>query len=514
MASRPTKLEIAERNAKVARLRFETRADEIRLKALAGSFPNARRSRTRVGSRPLSGSGQAHRDKASREALRRECQLLYRHNPIAQSLIDTQAELVIGDGPQLSVLTKDEAFNLEAQQRFAAWAQTADLTGLATLEDVLGQVLTAWHTDGRVMLLKVRGGQEQNGGRLQVIEDERIINPSGTQDTETLIAGVELGPTGGIARVHVADWGPTGTYIKPDPRPIAAGLFFYEPNPLVRVPGVLAPEATLQSVINELELIDDSVEATAIAYRIATFFGAIQYSEDPQAEQAALIQGLGTNDYNSGAGSGDPSEMELQAGMLWHLKTGGKVEQIKPEHPVTHLDRYVWLVVQLVGARIGMPIDLSHFVNDASFSATRSRLAIGWRRLATVRRRMRRLLTGISRWKVAEWIASGELPEVEGWDRHEWKMAPMPMLDPAVEIKTRREAIDAMLMDYQTASDELGLGDWKATVRTRADQEQLLRANGLEVVRVGAAAPSGGGGTGGTAPGDTGTDGQPLNTGT
>lgn len=505
---RRTSLEIAREKAEIARLRREAAVDAAlagRAKALSGSFHNASRTRLRAGPPPRGGSAQAHRDKWSREKLRRECQSVYRNNPVAQAMVECACELLVGDGPQLAVLTADEGFNREAQAMFAAWAERCDASGRYGLADLMAHGVAGWHTEGRRLLVKVDAGA---GGVLQEIEDERVGNPEGRPDDETRKAGVEIDPaTGRPRRYHIAEWRGDGSATDNVYRAVDARYVIELASPRTMDPQVYAPEPALASVLTELELLDESIESTAIAYRIATLFGVVTSTDDPQAMQASLIAGMGGDgEYTTTPATGDPGEYELQPGLAWHMGANGKAWQVEPKHPTTGVDRYAWMMAQVVAARLGLPIDLTHFVMDGNFAATRSRLAMAWRRLSSSRRRLRWALAQISRWKMEEWITDGQLPEIDGWDRHEWKLAPMPTLDLAAEIKTRRDAIDGGLMDFQTASDELGYGDWPATVRSLAEQHAMLADAGVPIVRQGAPA--------GTQPGDTTPGGEPQNTGT
>jgi capsid protein len=504
--ARRTPLEAAETRARIAQLRRDAEVADLvsmRAKALSSSFTDAKRTRLRPGSLPPAGSGQAHRDRWTREKLRRECQQLLRNNPIAIALVERVCDLVVGDGPRLACLSGDEAWNEEAQRLFAEWSEEAEITGRHSLADCFGNALTACHTDGRLLWIKASDGGE---GRLQEIEDERIGRPTAGSDTDTLKGGVEINAAGRPTKYWITEWRGDGANTTTEARGIDARFVIELANPRVRMPGVYAPEPILSSVIHELELLDDSVESTALAYRIATMLAMVIKTANPADTLSAFVAASGADgDYTTTPASGDPTEFEWQPGSTLHLAPGEEAGQITPEHPATGVDKYAWMMVQIVGARLGVPVDLSHFVMDGNYSATRARLAVAWRAQAATRRMIGRAFRKVARWKLTEWVNKGVLPEVEGWDRFECKLAPMLLLDPKAEIETRLAAIDGLLLDYQTASDELGLGDWAGTVRSRDKQRELLAAAGLEAVRPGA--PKG------TPPGALGTDGQPVNTG-
>lgn len=483
MATRANKLERAEREAKLAELRLRTRVDTLRYEALSTSFPNSTRPRIRPGPRPSGGSGQSHRDATSRGNLRKDCQDAYRNNPIAQAVVDRKVELVVGAGPVLQVQSEDDDFNAEAERLFGVWASACDITGQHTLTDLLEQAVAAWYTDGRHAWLKVRS--PEGDGVLQAIEDERLRNPAGKIDDERCAAGVEMDAVGRPLRYHVAEWSRQGTY--PETRTLAYEPVYvvYLKSPRCRTSNVVAPEPVLASVLDWLELIDETVESTVIAYRVATLLSLVRTSDNPQDAQAALLAGLSNDEYNSGADSGDPSEIELQPGMMLDMKTGGTISQVVPQHPATHADKFAWMLVQLIAARAALPIDLTHFIMDRNWSGTRSRMAVAWRGVQAEQRGLCRALRDVSRWKVAEWINDGRLWPAAGWDRCAWVPAPMPMLDPAMELKTRREAIDARLMDYQQAMEETGGRDWYEMESRLAKQVARLRADGIEPVVAG-----------------------------
>ena len=504
--ARRTRVQIAEDAKRLAELRRDAAVADLmagRAKALSSSFTDAKRTRLQPGTRPASGSAQAHRDRWSREQHRRECQHLLRNNPVAIALVERVCDLVIGEGPQLACLSTDEAWNTEAQRLFAEWSDACDVTGRLSLADCLENALTACHTDGRVLWVKVDDGR---GGRIQEIEDERIGKPNAAADTERLKAGVGLDAAGRPETYWVTEWRADGANTTTVPRPIDARFVIELCNPRVRAPGVYAPEPILAPVVHELELLDDSIESTAIAYRIATMLAMVIKTTNPGDTLAAFAAASGGDgEYTTTPASGDPSEFEWQPASTLHLSPGEDAGQITPAHPATGVDKYAWMMVQVVAARLGVPVDLTHFVMDGNYSATRARLAVAWRAQARTRRMVSRAFNRVARWKLTEWVDAGVLPEVERWDRFECKMPPMLILDPKAEIETRLTAIDGLLMDYETASRELGLGDHAGTVRSLEEQTARIRKAGLERVRPGAAA--------GTPPGSLGADNQPLNTG-
>lgn len=508
--ARRTSLEVQTERAEVARLKRQAAIDEAvallarqRGQTLANSFHDASRGRLHTGTRPMGGSAQAHRDGWARDKLRRECQEAYRNNPIAQAIVDRIGDILIGDGPRLAVLTDDETFNKEAQRRFDDWSMACDVTGRYSLADLCLHLVSAWHTDGRLLLLKTKAGL------LQEIEDERVVNPNGTADTATCKGGVRIDEAGRPVGYHVRQWRPDGSTAGYTTTEIGAAFVIDAGNPRSREPALYSPEPALFSVLNELKLIDESVEATAAAYRIATLLSAIITTEHPGDMMESMIAASQASDYTTTPASGDPAELELQPGMIQYAPSGTTVSQVKPEHPGTNVDRFAWMVVQLVAARLGCSIDLTHYVMDGNFASTRARMAVTWRAQAAARRTLTRVLTEVSRWKIAGWIAQKKLPEVEGWDRHEWQLAAMPQLDFGAEVKSVRDALDGGLLDYATASERLGLGDWHATMTSRREQEAVLAEAGVAIVRPGAGSVGGPG----TQPGDVGDDGQPLNTG-
>lgn len=497
MATLLERAENAEMRARIARARAEERAAAVRTAtadaiirsgpaAFAGSFGALGRDRFRAGPRPVGGSAFGHRDQRSREEMRRDCQEALRVNPVAQTIVDSLADLIVGDGPAVRVVCDDKAWREDAQAALDTWLDACDAGGLATLADLLETCVHACCTDGRVMLLMT------DEGFVQTVEDERVVNPNGAADTIGMAAGVRMDSVGRVLHYSVADWDDRGAFVRRgNEREVRPEDALVVRSPLCRAPNVVAPEPALASVLPLLSQLWRAIGTTVRAYEVATLFGAIASSDNPNAEQEAIRDALAAGVGGaSGPNPTDPDEVEMRSGQVWFRRNTGSVTQLRPEHPKTGIDQFAWMLVGMVAARLGLPLDETFFTFDRNWSASRSRLSIAWRKLGRWRRMATLVSATLAEYRL-RWLIAREAIAKPGTA---WgvtvRLAPMPHLDPEREVEVARKRREALFASQQEVMDDLGEGDFNETVRRIASEEQTLGSLGIvRPVPQGAAAP-------------------------
>ncbi len=189
--------------------------------ARADSRPWKSASRERAGEYWVTAKGDADADLlADLPEIRRRSRDALRNNPLAAAAINQKVTSVIGSGLKLNASIDREALGLsdpaadaweaqaEAEWRLFASSPNCDLARTLTFAE---QQALAWravlesgdHFIPRVTLTRPRGDWPFRFA-LQHLEADRCCNPNDTQDTATLIAGVEKDSTGAPLRYHFA----------------------------------------------------------------------------------------------------------------------------------------------------------------------------------------------------------------------------------------------------------------------------------------------------------------------
>lgn len=468
--------------------------------ALSGSYAAAKTDRTKPGPTPLAAAADAHLDESQHDLLRRFSQDLYRSNGVAGMLIDRVADAVIGDfGPQLMCLSEDEAFNAAAEDYFWQWAQAPDVTGEKTLADLLRDMIADIYTDGDV------GYAWTNVGKVQVIESERILQPANgrglkkagtvlrTPDGNTIIRGVEYGPAGNPVRYHVANFDENGLLSKVGTNTVGADSMFLVRSPFGRKSNQTRGVPVLSRIIDRLSQFEEYQNASLLASIVACNQALFIKSENPEEMQNQL-EGA-TNQEEETNEEGYPIT-DLSPAMVAYLKNGEDIGQFTPEHPTTTMPEYSKYQMRLLGAQLGLPMELSMIdSSESNYYGTRASIANCYRGLAPVRRVVTWACQQMYRWVIGSALDSGKLSIREdafgGWIKTNWICQPPPMIKTVEEVAGLADGVDRVLWDRSYAIMRATGESFRDVVRRRKRELAMERDAGIVPVTM----PGAGGGT-------------------
>ena len=155
---------------------------------------------------------------ATQRAASRE---LVRTNPIAAGAINTSVDRIIGTGlafvssPDRRVLgwsaDQTEEWKATTQAEFSLWAddaQACDFTGEQTFYQAQGTAVRGAKESGDIFTLlptAERTRMQPYSLRFQLIEADRVGNPIGQMDRDTMAAGIKFGPGGRPLAAHILD---------------------------------------------------------------------------------------------------------------------------------------------------------------------------------------------------------------------------------------------------------------------------------------------------------------------
>jgi lambda family phage portal protein len=449
--------------------------------AIAGSFRAAQDSRLRDRRLPILASANAHRDQHSRDRLLRITEDLARNNVIAGSLIERRAEIVAGARPGLRLMSTDDDWNGAAAEFLAEWfVHGFDHYGTMGFDQFAGFVVeNALHSgDGLLVLL--------DDGSCQWIDGVRIRNPYGRADDDRMTGGVELDEAGRPVRYHVAKWNAQGTALEPKTEPIDAGDCLYIGGYRGRRPGQVRCEPGLAVLADRLEDMERLHEATTKSAEIAAMLAVFVKSAHPEGSSVDWARNAGLSpEHAQAAQARQQGEVMLRPGMLMDLRPGEDVATTNPPQPGSQYDRMVWTNLQVMCARLGIPLEMAFYHFTTNYAAGRSAIVAAWKSVMREQMWLRdTVLTPVVRWRLALAIDRGEIARVPGWDRVQWKLPGIPTLDLKHEIDavvngvaggvlTREDAVDRV-------NDGMGIDDFYAARGREIGREAAL---GIETRR-------------------------------
>jgi len=385
--------------------RAESRA---RLK-LWSAYENARTTRLNKSRTSRGGTADRHMTATTLYNLREACRDLDRNNTLAKGILSTDVDNAIGQGHKPQAMSDDEQWNEEAETWFnERWAtDLADVTGRMNFLQMQRVAYRSMRRDGDIGFALLNGG-------LSAVEADCIASPKDKQEAP-VINGVEVNKLGRPVAYYVADEHPTSSYVSSATR-IAAKDFIHvamiDRFTQTRGRPVMTP------VIDDLDRLDDTVEAVVIAHQMAACFGLARKFQEGYGEPT------GTTEENPHTGD-DELVNEYEPGMEVWLQQGEDLVQIKPEHPGQQFDTVINTLARFCGRHMGFPLELVMLnFSQSNFSNTRAALLQAFRTWECIQGFWGGgFLPRVWRYAVSWGMKHGELrplaPERRPW-RHKW----------------------------------------------------------------------------------------------
>jgi lambda family phage portal protein len=410
--------------------------------------------------------------------LRGRARDLARNVPIAAGAINTKVTGVLGEGLRLQAsidhealgITEEEADRMEREQEreWTLFSATADFTKVQHFDELQSLMMRSADESGDVFVIRRYRADKGDvyGTKLQVIEADRVSNPSYGMDSEEIAGGVEIDKNGVHVAYHIANrhqieaHGATATKwervpaMTRDGRKLVIHLFERTRPEQTRGAPYLAPVIELLKQLGNYS--DAEVTAAVIS---AMFTLAIETAADDDMNPI-----IGEHD-----SSLDDNEVKLGNGAVISLAPGEKANPINPGRPNANFDPFFQSMCRQIGVALELPYELliKHFT--ASYSASRAALEMAWQYFRKQRAWFARRICQTSyEWMMEEAVASGRLNRPGFFTD---PIARMAYVD-ANWIGPSRISLDPLKEAKADAVDVLELG-----VKTR-EQVCLERAGG------------------------------------
>lgn len=428
------------------------------------------------------------------DVLRERSRDLYMGTPLATGAVKVLVKNTVGVGLQLSPQIDAEALGLdddaadawEAQvsREWKLWAgaqhcdaaRTCNFNQLQSLA-FLSVLLSG---DAFVVLPTIRRRGSIYDLRVQLLEADRVCDPSPLDPALNVLQGVEVGTYGEPVAYYVAKNHPLATRFSVDPM-----------QAWKRVPA-FGSQSGRRNILHLLiqERPEQRRGAPLLAPVIESLKQLGRYSEAELA--AAVISGMLTVFVTSDKGEpipigqGIPEEervdtatdaLELGNGSVLGLGPGESIETVNPSRPNTAFDGFVRSICVPIGAALEIPYEilLQHFTS--SYTAARASFVEFWK---AVRTRRAWLAASFCQPIYEEWLAEAvakgrvsapgffeDLAIRAAWSAAEWNGPAQGQINEKVEAGAANDRVQFGFSTATRETAELTGGNWDQIQRAR-----------------------------------------------
>ena len=272
-----------------------------------------------------------------RRTLRNRSRLEVANNAYARGMVLTLADVCIGTGPRLQMLSDDEEFNSLVEEEFIAWSESVRLA------ERLKTLRMAKIADGEAFVAILKNPKVKHPVEIDLrpIESDRITSPYPTISNE--VDGIEYDHFGNPVRYHVSSEHPGdsslwyGTF---ETIPAEFMIHWYRPDRPGQSRGLpeIMPALPLFAQLRRYTL------AVLAAAETAADFAAVMYTDAPASD-------------NSEAPT--PYDLvSLEKRMLTVMPDGWKIGQIRAEQPTTSYSEFKREILGEIGRCMQVPVNI------------------------------------------------------------------------------------------------------------------------------------------------------------
>jgi lambda family phage portal protein len=434
-----------------------------------------------------------------------------RNHGIASGARQTHLDNVLGCGLRLSakpnwkVLKKDRKWAEEWGNNVEAWWQTwwptttCDVAESLTGDGLATQTFNGAWMNGDALTLPM--WMPERGYRfatcLQNVESDRLSNPNGRPNSDTLRGGIEISKYGKPLAYLIRNSHPGDVFFSSS----TFGIYKWERIPAVtdwgrkRVIHLHDKERTGQSrgipalaaVMRQFKVLGDFTNAELKA---AAANALVAMVIESSIEQEGIVNLLSSDaealkKYTEGLSTNNRSAIDYQGAMILPVPMGTKVSSVSPGRPSTSFEPFVTTLLRHIGAGLNIPYEL--LLKDFSktnYSSARASLNEAWR-----------FFKGRRKWLANYWYApvyalwleeavnAGlvEAPDFyENWEaycRCFWIGDGRGYVDPLKEQQASRGRMEDSTSTLELECAEQGL-DWEEVIEQQA--RELQRKKELE----------------------------------
>jgi lambda family phage portal protein len=447
------------------------------------------------------------------DTLRSRSRDLARNNGIASGVQQTLVDNVVGIGlrlvaqPDYRALGKTKEWAEEWAARTEAlwrgWANTfeCDAARVLTFAGLTQQVFRAGVLNGEALALPIwQPGAGKYSTRMQLVEADRLTNPHGQMDSDSLRGGVEVDRYGRPLAYHIRDSHPGDWYGIWGSRSFGGGRWERVPAETEwgrrRVIHIHDKERTGQTrgkplfsaILGDFKMLDHyrrtELQAAIVNSMIAAF---IKTPLDSQTIAQMFGADVNSTQYQQFLEQRREHVAGFRGGAMIPLNPGDEVQPFLPSRPAAAFNSFCEGLLREMASAIGIPYEL--LVKDFSktnYSSARAALVEAWR-----------FFRGRRHWLATYWatptydlwleemVNKGlvEAPdfysERAAYSCAKWIGAGRGWVDPVKEAQAAEMRLAANITTLEDECAEQGL-DWEEVLVQRAREQQRMKTLGLE----------------------------------
>lgn len=383
------------------------------------------------------------------------CRDLAINNPLAKAIVDVLVSHVVGGG-----LTPQVIGNEQAEKDFKLWCKNHKFGAFGSFYQLQELVLRTVLLSGDILVNTII--DDFGEFCIQLIEPERVTNPSFGINTPSLRNGVEIDETGCPKKYHVLSnhpAEPTGytNFVldaKDEDGDIRAWLVFkpHRPDQQRGVP-------IFSSVVDKFKMLDRYLNSELLASVISSNFCV--FVESPSAYSP-----LGENTDVTKTDGSQVKELKMRPGMIVQLAPGEKVQTANPTRPNANLEPFVIALTKIICSGVGLSHEVVTMSFEANYSASKAAMAQSWKTVTY----WRRLIVDYFCTRIFDlWCRyyGHEKLDVE------WQGSSRVILDDAKEVSAAVERVNLGISSRKEECEELRGKDWQVTNQYLQKEKEL-----------------------------------------
>ncbi len=426
-----------------------------------------------------------------------------RNAPVALGALNTDVLHVVGSGLSCTPAIDFKRLGIteEAAQewiddhkaRFNDWAGSPDCDVRRQLDFYSMQELAyrSWGESGDCFVLTpIVERDGENRLALQLIEADRVCNPLGVRDSNTLQDGVRLDAETGapiaihVARNHPGDLrGTANVWTEVQIRDQATGrrnvLHLFDtlrPGQVRGVPWI----AAIIEILKQLGKWSDAELNAAVT----TSIWAVFMEMDPDA----FIDLFDDNDRTNIVNNAQKWSGSMESGKAVNLLPGERANMVAPGRPNPLFDPFWTAMVRQIGMALGMPYEVLVMHFQSSYTAARGALLMAWRRFYQRREKLAKMkCQPVYELWLANEVAEGRsaCPGFfaskrirAAWCASVWTGDGPGSVDPVKEVTAAKMRIEIEQSTMEAESMAYDGKDWDAKHRQRAKEVAAVKRDG------------------------------------
>lgn len=436
--------------------------------------------------------------------LRSRSQDLYRNAPIATGAIHTKINNIVGTGlklqsrldrEKLSWLSSDDADLLERQieSEWNMWSGSpdCDLERISNFSQIQEIAARTCFVSGDVFAVLPGVVLKTSPYRLkiQLIDPDRVCNPTGVRDSKSMVMGVERDQYGVPLAYHIRSTHPGSQLTREQKwiRYLAFGaktgrrsaLHLHRPL----FPGQSRGFPELAPVITLVKQLTRYTDTEVSAAVVSAFFAV--FIKTPT--------GTGMNGPVGVPGTTQPNQdqsITMDGVNILNLQDGEDISTASPGRPNAAFEKFVEAVLQQIGVALELPFEILRAHFSSSYSASRAALLEAQKAFRSRRQWMADSFCQpiYEAWFdeavalgriVAPGYLDGDYAVRSAYLGSEWVGPSFGNIDPLKEVKAAQLRIDVGLSTIASESAAMG-SDFDVNHVQRAKEVKMRREAGLE----------------------------------